>query len=82
MSTLDESFYTMPDGREETAWMRPHRELVDSLPIDDQQKRRLHDALDAVYDTAIEIRAADHVSERQLLRALMRQLPASRSEAS
>lgn len=67
----DDGFYLMPDGREEVEWMRPHRELIDSLPLPAASIGFLHRVVDDVYNHAVEDRSADQESSRRLLGAFL-----------
>jgi hypothetical protein len=68
----EDEFYTRPDGIVDTLWMKPHRDLVDSLPVSDEQRAQINAAFDAIHARTIEERIAEHQSEHGLLMAIMR----------
>jgi hypothetical protein len=70
--TDEDEDYTRPDGIVDTLWMKPHRDLADSLPVSDEQRAQVNTAFDAIYARTIEERTGEHESEHGLLMAIMR----------
>ena len=76
----DPDLYVRADGFQEALWMKPHRDLADSLPLTDEQRRQVNDAFDAIYTHTIEEREEETQTQRELLGAIFRAAAVSGGE--